>query len=93
VPAAVTVGESSGAASGSLAIAFAMPKSRTFAMPSGVTFDVGGLQIAMHDPAFVRGFERLGDLPRQAEALGDAEAAPHSVGQRLALDELEDDAA
>ena len=47
----------------------------------------------MHYPAFVRGLKRLGDLPCKREALGDAEPAPYSVEQRLALDELEDYAA
>ena len=36
--------------------------------------DVRGLQIAMDDAAFVRGFERGGDLSRDAEGfLGNAE--------------------
>ena len=48
--------------------------------------DVGGFQIAMDDPAFVRRFERIGDLPRDGDrfvngdrSLGDA------IGERRAL--------
>jgi hypothetical protein len=36
--------------------------------------DVGGLQIAVDDTLFVRGFERLGNLSRDGERLIDGDA-------------------
>ena len=50
----------------------------------------------MHDAAFVRGIERVGDLPGNGQCVADrqrpadgGEAADH-LGQRLTIDELED---
>jgi hypothetical protein len=55
-------------------------------------FDVGGLQIAMDDTPFVRRFQRLTDLPRDGERVVDHERpARDDVGERLALDQLEND--
>jgi hypothetical protein len=34
-----------------------------------VILDVGGFQIAMNDAAFMRHFERIGDLPRDRQRL------------------------
>ena len=48
-------------------IAFASPKSSTFTVPSRRDLDVRGLQIAVNDALLVRGFERLGDLPRDRQ--------------------------
>ena len=50
-------------------IALARPKSSTLTVPSGADLDVGGLQVAMDDALLVRGFERLGDLPRDRQRL------------------------
>ena len=48
----------------------------------------------MHDPAFVRGFERLGDLRRDGQCfIYRDRAACDPLRQVLALDEFEDDAA
>lgn len=41
----------------------ARTKSNCFTVPSGVTFDVGWLQIPVHDPLLVRRLEARGDLP------------------------------
>jgi hypothetical protein len=48
---------------GELANALARPKSSTFTAVVA-DLDVGRRQVAMNDAALVRGFERLGDLPR-----------------------------
>ena len=48
------------APSGSMALA--RPKSSTLTVPSGRIFDVGWLQITVHDAAVVRDFEGVGDL-------------------------------
>ena len=55
----------------------------------GPDLDVGRLEIAMNDALLVRGFERLGDLPRDRERLVERERpARDAVGERLALDQL-----
>ena len=62
----VSVGEFS--ARGSRRTAhFAKPKSSTFTVPSGLILMFAGFQIAMHDALFVRRFEGVGDLRRDAE--------------------------
>ena len=40
----------------------------------GRDLDVGGLQIAMDDALFVRGFERLGDLARDGQRLAERQS-------------------
>ena len=49
--------------------ALASPKSSTFTVAVGAHLDVGGLEIAVDDALLVRGFERLGDLPRDRQRL------------------------
>ena len=45
----------------------------------------------MDDALLVRRVERLGDLPRDREGLGDRQrAAGETIGERGALDEFED---
>jgi hypothetical protein len=54
-------------------------------------FDVGRLEIAVHDPLLVCGFEGLGDLPRYGQDLGDGHRPPRDVcGEIVAIDELHD---
>ena len=57
-------------------------------------FDVRRLQVAMDDALPVRGFERLGDLPRDGQGLVRAASAraPMRAVEVLALDQLHDDA-
>ena len=51
--------------------------------------DVGGLQIAMDDPALVRGVERIGDLPGHRQRLGNRQRpSRQSIRDRLPLDQL-----
>ena len=51
--------------------------------------DVGGLQIAMDDALVVRGFERVGDLPRDAERLVERNRSLlDPLGQRRPFDQL-----
>ena len=58
-------------------------------MPSGADLDVGGLQVAVDDALLVRGLERLGDLPRDRQRLGERHRAARDVRREvLALDEL-----
>ena len=53
--------------------------------------DVRRLQIAMDDPFLVRRLERLGDLPRNRERLGDRQRpAREAIGKGRALDQFED---
>ena len=57
----------------------------------GRDLDVGRLQIAMDDALLVRRFERLGDLPRNRHRLVQRQRpAGDPIGQRLALDQFED---
>ena len=62
--------------------------------PCDLQNDVGRLQIAMHDAAFVRRFQRVGELPRNREGLADWQPSRWLMAEplfkRLALDELED---
>ena len=77
------------------ATACARPKSRTFARPlARVAATLRGLQIAVDDAFLVRGSERFADLPCDGQRLGASAAGPRSMplGQRLALDELQDEA-
>jgi hypothetical protein len=61
-------------------------------MPSGVTLNVGGLEIAVNDALLMRSFERLGDLGGESDRFIHREGAPReSVGQRFAVQELEDE--
>ena len=54
--------------------------------------DVGGLQVAVHDPSLVGGLEAQGDLARQRDRLRRRDRpARDAVGERLALDELHHD--
>src|SRR5207248_7609355 len=53
--------------------------------------DVGWLQVAVNNPAFVRRFERVADLRRDPQRLPNRQrAARDAFGQRRALDQLED---
>ena len=55
----------------------------------GGDLDVRRLEIAMDDPALVRVLERLGDLLRDRERLGERQRpAPDQPGQVVALDDL-----
>ena len=66
--------------------AFASPKSSTFTVPSGAHLDVGGLQVAMDDALLVRGFERLGDLPRDRQRFVERQRpARDALGERRRL--------
>ena len=65
---------------------FASPKSRTFTPLLGDQ-DVAGLQVAVDDALFVRGVERVQDLPGQLERLSER----HRSMQPLALDVLHDE--
>ena len=47
--------------------AFARPKSSTFTVPSGVILMFAGFRSRWTMPLLVRGFERVGDLPRDGE--------------------------
>ena len=58
----------------------------------GADFDVLRLQIAMDDAGFVRGLERVGDLLRDRQRVGQwHRAARDERGQILALDEFHDE--
>ena len=58
----------------------------------GADLDVARLEIAMDDALLVRGVERVGDLPRDAERLVERSAAlPDPLGQRRPLDQLHDE--
>ena len=72
--------------------ALARPKSSTFTVAIGAQLDVGGLEIAMHDPALVRGIERVGDLggDGRARRRSGMRAAGESFGKILAFDQLHD---
>ena len=51
--------------------------------------DVGRLQIAMDDALLVRGFERLGDLPRDRQRVGERHRALRdALREGLALDQF-----
>ena len=57
----------------------------------GAKLDVGRLEVAVDDPLLVRGFERLGDLPRDGQGLIERDrAAGDALRQVLALDQLHD---
>jgi hypothetical protein len=58
--------------------------------PSGATLDVRRLQIAVDDPVFVCGFERVGDLPRDRMVSSSGMAPRRSDRPASHLDELED---
>ena len=54
-------------------------------------FDVRRFQITMNDPAFVRGFQRLRDLPRNRQRLIDrTRSARDPLREVFALDQLHD---
>ena len=67
--------------------------------PRGRDLDVGRLEVAVHDAALVRRFERLDHLTREAHDLVDGQPAPvdgcgvarDTVGERLAFDQLQDE--
>jgi hypothetical protein len=56
-------------------------------------FDIGGLQVAMNDPALMSGIERIGNLcgdaSRLCERHGFGWHPADDVGQRVALDQFE----
>ena len=66
------------------AFRFASPKVQHLHRAVGLDLDVAGLQIAMRDALVVRGFERIGDLARDAQSFIER----HRPLRRLALDEL-----
>ena len=77
---------------GSGASALARPKSSTFTVPSGLSFDVGGLQIAVDDTSIVRRFQRLGDLSGDWQGLVERDwSLRDAVGQRRPFDQLQDE--
>ena len=52
--------------------------------------DVGGLQIAMHNSAFMRRVERLGDLTGDRQRFVERDwALRDAIGERRAVDKLE----
>ena len=54
-------------------------------------FDVGRLEIAVHDPLLVRGFESVGDLFRDGQRIGERHRAARDVrGKIVAVDQLHD---
>jgi hypothetical protein len=61
-----------------------MPGARIAACAIRLELDVAGLQIAVHDRFFVRGFEPVGDLDRNGETFqqGD-DALPGPIGGRI----------
>ncbi len=60
----------------------------------GRDLDVGGLEIAVHDPAFVRGVERIGDLARDIHGLRDRDATGReALCERRSFDQLENERA
>ena len=68
-------------------IARAMPKSATMAWPFGEQ-DVLGLDVAMDDAAAVGVVQRLGDLAREQQRLGNRKRpSEQPLAERLALDE------
>ncbi len=70
--------------------ALARPKSSTFTLPSGVTFTLRRLQVAVHDAALVGLLERLRDLAGDVDRLVDRQrAALQALGEILARDQLE----
>ena len=70
-----------------------MPKSSTFTVPSGFSLMFGGLEVAVHDAALVRGLERVGDLCRDAQRLVDRDRPLRDpLDERRPVDELHDDA-
>ena len=62
--------------------ALARPKSSTLTVPSGAQLDVGGLQIAVDDAVLVRGFERVGDLPRDRQRFVERQRSAARCGRR-----------
>ena len=70
-----------------------MPKSVTFARPSGSISTFWGFTSRCTSFAGVRGLERAADLDRVRDRLRDRQAPepPDPVLERLALDVLEDD--
>ena len=72
--------------------ALARPKSRTFTVPSARTLIFAGLRSRWMMPLLVRRFERLGDLARDGQGVGERQSPaflgcrlgphPHSLGLR-----------
>ena len=50
-----------------VAATFASPKSRTFTVPSGLILMLAGFRSRWMMPLLVRGFQRIGDLTRDAQ--------------------------
>ena len=60
----------------------------------GPHLDVRRLQIAVDDPLLVRGFERLGDLPRDRQRFIERNRPSRdAIGERRAFDQLQDERA
>ena len=56
----------------------------------GVGLDIGWLQVAVHDPAFVRRFDGMRDLSGDRQGVRDRQGPiGETVGQRRPFDELE----
>ena len=73
---------------------FGQPEVEHLHRAVGADLDVRGLEIAMDDALLVRGFQRLGDLLRDRQRVGERDRAARDVrGQILALDELHDQGA
>ena len=62
----VSVGDSSACAAGRAAY-FGQAEVEHLHRSVGLDLDVAGLQVAMSDSLLVRGFERVGDLPRNRQ--------------------------
>jgi hypothetical protein len=74
----------------STAIAFASPKSSTFTVPSSRTLMFAGLRSRLDDALRVRGFERLGNLPRDGQCVLERNRTTlDAIGERRSFDYLE----
>ena len=79
----ISVGEFDIDGGGPGSSALARPKSSTLTVPSGVTLMFAGLRSRWTMPLLVRGFERVGDLPRDPQRLVQREGGPgQAVGER-----------
>ena len=58
-------------------------------MPSAAVLMLRRLEIAMDDALLVRGFERLGDLPRDRQRLVQRDRARAMRSESVALDEFQ----
>ena len=92
VPAIDMVGEFSGSPASSLpSIGLRQAEVEDFDVAVRADFDVGWLQVAVDQAALVRRFERVGDLERDPQRLGQRHsAAGNPRRQILSLDQLHD---